>query len=73
MVPHIEILNASYHTEVFVFLYYIVYTVLNLRTIFERRKELTRLIYFGVETIYFVVFVVKSALKVIPSIIIFTR
>ena len=33
----------------------------------------TRLIYYGVETIYFVVFVVKSALKVIPSIIIFTR
>ena len=42
MVPHIEILHASYHTEVFVFLYYIVYTVLNLRTIFERRKELMR-------------------------------
>ena len=33
----------------------------------------TRLIYYGVETMYFVVFVVKSALKVIPSIIIFTR
>ena len=30
-------------------------------------------IYYGVETMYFVVFVVKSALKVIPSIIIFTR
>ena len=34
--------------------------------------RLTRLIYYCVETIYFVVFVVKSALKVIPSIIIFT-
>ena len=30
MVPHIEILYASYQTEVFVFLYYIVYTMLNL-------------------------------------------
>ena len=31
----------------------------------------TRLILYGVKTIYFVVFVVKSARKVIPSLIVF--
>ena len=40
---------------------------------FYMKIKWTRLIYYGVETMYFVVFVVKSALKVIPSIIIFTR